>query len=218
MSEDHIHCYHEGECCICEKEICKICGLKQEEITRLSALNESLQGKLSSLSDAFFSESKKNNELSLERERLTAENETLKIRNMELVSQVNQCYDREILLSKASDKLHAKDDVAIERLTAQVKEQAEELKNAWHSATLKADQADELEAQVKELKAKETHLCDVYDSLGLKWGDDPFAKIKAQNEVVKAQAELVEVVRKEHPVDSEAFDCPICDVLSRISP
>jgi hypothetical protein len=68
--------------------------------------------------------------------------------------------------------------------------------------------------KISTLKAREQHLMDVYDSLGIKWGDDPFhaistlkgitvkqkmvissleAKVKRLREEIKTQIELWEI-------------------------
>lgn len=43
----------------------------------------------------------------------------------------------------------------------------------------------ELESKLKKAELKERHLLDVYDFLGLKWGDDPFQAIKVLHDKLK---------------------------------
>lgn len=67
-------------------------------------------------------------------------------------------------------------------------------------------------AENKALNAKVAHLYDVYDSLGIKWGDDPFSTIsKLRAELEKVKKELA-VWGKKHSSETEDDKCPYCKI------
>jgi len=101
-------------------------------------------------------------------------------------------------VSELKDEIHSLEaqlEAEKQERTVEIRarKQAEERwKNAEDANIKLCEQLEEARAEIERLKLRDRHMLDVYDSLGIKWGNDPFhviAELKAQLENAKAEIE-----------------------------